>query len=225
MTGSGTERATTDARGERLADRSGERPVSGSETLHHGIVVDLVRDQVDFAPGVSFDREYVRHPGAVAVLALDEDDRVLLIRQYRHPAAATLWELPAGLLDHGGEAPHLAARRELREETDHDATTWHTLVDVRSSPGGSDEVVRVYLAGGLTAEAEAGFERAEEEAEIQQRRVPLDEVVDAVLAGDLTNATLVAGILALAAVRSRPEGRQRLRAADVPFPTRREPRD
>lgn len=205
-----------------LHDLAGERPVTASRIVHDGMVVDMVRDSIDFAPGVRFDREYVRHPGAAAVLALDDQDRVLLIRQYRHPVAQTLWELPAGLLDQEGEASHRAAQRELAEETDHEASTWRTLVDLRLSPGGSDEVVRVYLACGAVPVAGEPFARAEEEAEIEQAWVPLDDIVAGVLRGDLTGGSLVAGVLALVAHRARGGTVDQLRPADVPFPVRRD---
>jgi ADP-ribose pyrophosphatase len=183
------------------------------------MVFDLVRDTVDFAEGVRFDREYLRHTGAVAVLAVDAQDRVLLIHQYRHPVGHTLWEIPAGLLDIGGEAPHLAAARELAEETGFVPGQMSTLLDLRPSPGGSDEVVRVYLATGLQVSREQ-FERTDEEAELVTRWVPLEEAIDAVLTGRLTNATTVAALLALQVQRARAGTASVLREAAAPFPPR-----
>lgn len=203
--------------GRPLRDEPGRRTVAVSATLHHGIVWDLVRDTVDFAPGVRFDREYVRHTGAVAVLAVDDQDRMLLIRQYRHPVGYTLWELPAGLLDMDGEAPHLAARRELREEAGHDAAAVEALVDVRPSPGGSDEVIRIYLASGVHPAVEEGFERTDEEAELEVRWEQVDDVARAVLAGELTSGVVVPGVLALVARRALAAD---LRPGDVPWPER-----
>ncbi|HEX7350411.1 NUDIX hydrolase [Brachybacterium sp.] len=207
-----------------LADEPGRRHVAAQRTLHHGMVFDLVRDTVDFAEGVRFDREYVRHTGAVAVLAVDDQDRVLMIRQYRHPVGHQLWEIPAGLLDLEGEAPHLAAARELAEETGFVPEHLRTLVDLRPSPGGNDEVIRVYLAEGVRQSSEE-FERTDEEAELLQRWVPLSEAVAAVLEGRLTNGTTVAALLTLQALRGaehgdgRSEGRgtEQLRPADAPF--------
>ena len=98
-----------------LRDEADQRPVAAHRTVHEGMVWDLVRDTIDFAPGVRFAREYIRHTGAVAVLAVDEADRVLLIRQYRHPVGHRLWEIPAGLLDLAGEPPHVAAARDVVE--------------------------------------------------------------------------------------------------------------
>ncbi len=202
-----------------VRDEPGRRPVAARRRVHEGMVFDLVRDTVDFAEGVRFDREYVWHTGAVAVLALDEQDRVLMIRQYRHPVGHALWEIPAGLLDQDGEAPHVAAARELAEETGYDPTEMRTLVDLRPSPGGSDEVIRVYLATGVRR-SEEEFERTDEEAELVSRWVPLGEAVDAVLEGRLSNATTVSGVLALQALRASGKGPEALRPADAPFMAR-----
>lgn len=204
-----------------FTDTPAPRPVPARERVHQGMVFDIVRDTIDFAPGVQFDREYMRHPGAVAVLAVDEQDHVLLIRQYRHPVGHTLWEIPAGLLDMEGEPPHQGALRELAEETGHSAAALSTLVDLRPSPGGSDEVIRIYLATGTTPLGEADdFVRTEEEAEIEIRWVPLAEAVTAVLEGRLTNATTVAGVLALHAHRAASASggsSPALRPAAAPF--------
>lgn len=204
-----------------LADTPAPRPVSARGRVHHGMVFDIVRDTIEFAPGVQFDREYMRHPGAVAVLAVDEQDRVLLIRQYRHPVGHELWEIPAGLLDMAGEAPHRGALRELAEETGHSAASLSTLVDLRPSPGGSDEVIRIYLATGTAPlGAEDDFVRTDEEAEIELRWVPLADAVAAILDGDLTNATTIAGVLALQAHRAATASggsAPALRPADAPF--------
>lgn len=203
-----------------LRDEPGQRPVLERRTLHHGMVFDLVRDTVDFAEGVRFDREYVWHTGAVAVLAVDARDRVLMIRQYRHPVGHSLWEIPAGLLDQHGEPPHVAAGRELVEETGFEPASLRTLVDLRPSPGGNDEVIRVYLAEGVRQSEEA-FERTDEEAELLQRWVPLGEAVAAVLQGRITNATTVSALLALQVLRGGAEdAAAALRPADAPFMAR-----
>src|SRR5699024_5294316 len=109
------------------------------------------------------------------ILALDDEDRVLLIRQYRHPVRRRDWEIPAGLLDVAGEHPLATARRELAEEADLAATQWSVLAEFATSPGGSNELIRVYLARGLT-ELEP-FARTEEEADIERRWVGLDAAV------------------------------------------------
>jgi len=202
-----------------LRDEPDLRPVVERAQVHEGMIFDLVRDTVDFAEGVRFDREYVRHTGAVAVLAVDDADRVLMIRQYRHPVGHALWEIPAGLLDLDGEAPHVAAARELSEETGYEPTGLRTLVDLRPSPGGNDEVIRVYLATGVQVD-EAEFERTDEEAELVERWVPFADAVTAVLEGRITNATTVSALLSLQVLRDRGQGVDELRPADAPFMAR-----
>lgn len=185
-------------------DRPVERPLLGSEVVHAGMIWDVVRDTVDLGDAGTVRREYVRHPGAVAVIALDDDDRVLLLRQYRHPVRAELWEPPAGLLDVPGEDPRQAAARELAEEADLVAGSWWELVDYLSSPGGSDEGLRLFLARDLSPVPHAERHvREAEEAGMVTRWVPLDEAVEAVLGGRLQNPSAVVGILAAAACRSR----------------------
>lgn len=187
-----------------LADRRVERPVLDSRVVFRGMIWDVARETVELGESGTVTREFVRHPGAVAVIALDPDDRVLLLRQYRHPAGAELWEPPAGLLDVPGEDPLLAAQRELAEEADLTATSWWLLVDYLSTPGGSDEVLRVFLARGLSEVPEAErYDRQAEERDIVARWVPLDEAVTAVLAGRLRNPSAVVGVLAAAACRAR----------------------
>lgn len=186
-----------------LADVPGERPVLESQVVHRGLVWDVARETVELGPYRTVVREYVRHPGAVAVIALDDDDRVLLLRQYRHPVGAELWEPPAGLLDVPGEDPVAAARRELAEEADLTATDWWVLADYFTTPGGSDEALRVYLARGLAEVPHTDRHRREdEEADMEPLWVPLDEAVTAVLAGRLRNPSTAVGVLAAAAARA-----------------------
>lgn len=159
------------------------------------------------------ERDVVDHPGSVAVLALDAQDRVLLIRQYRHPVRHLLWEIPAGLRDVEGEPLWRTAERELAEEAGQQAEEWATLVDVFTSPGMSDERSRIFLARGLST-AEVDFERVHEEADMPVEWVPLDEALAYVLAGDLHNSLAATGILAAHAARAR--GFRDLRPAEVP---------
>lgn len=181
-----------------LRDLRDPAEVTSSERVFEGRVWDIRRDEFDFA-GHPVVREYTDHPGAVAVLAIDDQDRVLLINQYRHPVGLRDWELPAGLLDVAGEAPIAAARRELAEETDLVAEHWSELITFHTSPGGSNETLHVFEARGiLPTEA---FARTEEEAEIVLRWAPLDEVVDAVLEGRLSNSILIIAVLAAHAQR------------------------
>ena len=186
-----------------LADRPAPRPVLAAETLHEGMIWDLVRDTVDLGPGV-VRREYVRHPGAVAVIALDESDRVLLVCQYRHAVRSELWEPPAGLLDVEGEDRVEAAKRELAEEADLVAGRWWRLSDYYSSPGGNDEALTIFLARDLTPVPESERHvREDEERDLVVGWFPLDEAVDAVLAGRVRNPSTVVGVLAAAVERSR----------------------
>ncbi len=183
-----------------------------------GRVLGLRTDEVRMSDGTVAARDVVEHPGAVAVVALDEQDRIVLVRQYRHPVGRFLDELPAGLLDVDGEPALVAARRELAEEAGLAAATWRTLVDVHTTPGGSDEAVRVFLARDLTPASAPGFVLEDEELQLTVSRVPLPEAVAGVLAGDITNSLAVAGILATAAVAGAEESG--LRPADAPWPGR-----
>jgi 8-oxo-dGDP phosphatase len=198
-------------------DTFAPRPVHQHETVYKGMVWDIVRDTVDLGEGGVHQREYVEHTGAVGVLALDDDDRVLFVEQYRHPVGMTLWELPAGLLDVEGEAPLHAAQRELAEEADLRAERWDVLVDWFNSPGGSTEALRLYLARGVSPVPEAErHQREAEELGMTARWVLLDEARDAVLAGALHNPGAVVGVLA--ACEARAQGWRTLRPADAPWP-------
>lgn len=202
-----------------VADEAAALHVVSSQTVYNGLVWDVRRDDVELGDGQMVTREMVAHTGAVGVVALDADDRVLLVRQYRHPVSSYLWEPPAGLLDVGGEDPLAAARRELYEEADLRADDWQVLVDFYNSPGGSTEAFRCYLARGLHAvDHQERHQRDAEERDMQTAWVPLDEARDLVLAGRLHNPTAVTGILA--AVTARSLGWATLRPADDPWPER-----
>ncbi|MFL6081303.1 MAG: NUDIX domain-containing protein [Ornithinibacter sp.] len=204
---------------EPLHDRLDPRPVRSSVRSFAGRVWDVVTEEVDLGDGGVVTRDFIEHTGAVAVLALDDEEAVVLVQQYRHPVGAFEWELPAGLLDVDGEPAHLTAARELHEEADLEAGEWHLLLDHYASPGGSSESLRVFLARDLHEVPHAArYERDGEELGMPVRRVPLDEVADAVLAGDVHNGTLI--IAVLAAVRLRERGWAGLRAVDEPWLTR-----
>lgn len=202
-----------------LRDEPVSVPVLRTDTVFEGRVWNVRRDEVGYGDGVIV-RDYIDHTGAVAVLALDDADRVLLIQQYRHPIRTRDWEIPAGLLDVAEEDPLAAAQRELAEEADLTAAEWAVLSDFTTSPGGSDEAIRIYLARGLAPTAET-FARSEEEADIVLRWVPLDEVVEAVLARRLQNPSLV--ISALAAHAARARGWAPLAPGDAPWDARPRP--
>ncbi|GAA4578578.1 NUDIX hydrolase [Micromonospora coerulea] len=191
--------------------------VTAHREIWSGRIFSVVSDDVTMPGGGTAARDYVRHVGAVAVVALDDAGQVVLIRQYRHPVGRHLWELPAGLMDVSGEDLAAAAARELAEEADLTAGTIDVLVDLHSSPGFSDELVRVFLARDLAdVPAEQRHDRRDEEADLQVVRVDLDEAVGMVLAGEITNASCVAGLLA--AARARDTGWSALRRPDAPLP-------
>jgi ADP-ribose pyrophosphatase len=196
-----------------LFDEVSQPDLVSSDVVFDGKVWDIRRDVFTLDDG-PVTREYTDHTGAVAVLAMDERERVLLIKQYRHPVRMRDWELPAGLLDVTGENPLLAAKRELAEEADLVAEQWSLLSEFMTSPGGSNEVIRVYLARGVSPAPEV-FTRTEEEAGIELRWVPLDEVVDAVLARTVQNSIL--SIAALAAQAGRSRGWRTLGDANEPW--------
>jgi 8-oxo-dGTP pyrophosphatase MutT (NUDIX family) len=184
-----------------LRDELVDSMVVSSDVVFEGKVWDIRREQFMLG-NETITREFMDHTGAVAVLALDERGRVLLIKQYRHPVRMKDWELPAGLLDVRGESPLVAAQRELAEEADLVAESWDLLSEYMTSPGGSNEVIRIYLARGVSAAAEV-FERTEEEAGIELRWVPLDEAVDAVLSRDLQNSIVAIAVLSAQAFQAR----------------------
>ncbi|WP_369141172.1 NUDIX domain-containing protein [Modestobacter versicolor] len=186
--------------------------VLGSEQVYEGRIISLRTDTVAMPGGGESVREVVHHPGAVGVVALDDEDRVVLLRQYRHPVRQHLWELPAGLRDVDGEPPVETAKRELAEEVQLAADRWSLLVTQHPSPGFCDELIHLYLAEGLTEAARPdGFVVEHEELDMTVERVPLAEAVQWVFDGKVKNALAVIGLLAAAQVRS---GSPRLRPLD-----------
>jgi 8-oxo-dGTP pyrophosphatase MutT (NUDIX family) len=196
-----------------MAHRPHEYRVLASEEIYEGHVISLRRDTVAMPGGGDSVREVVHHPGAVAVVALDDQDRVVLLRQYRHPVGTHLWELPAGLRDEDGEPPLATAKRELAEEALLAAGTWSLLTTTYSTPGFCDEAVLVYLAEDLTdADRPEGFLVEHEEADMTVERVPLADAVQRIFDGDIRNALAVIGLLAASQVRTT---KPRLRPVDA----------
>jgi 8-oxo-dGDP phosphatase len=191
--------------------------VVDSDDIYTGKVMAVRRDQVRMPGGGTAVREIMEHPGAVAIAALDADDRLVMIYQYRHALGRRLWEMPAGLLDAAGEDPVETARRELAEEVGLAAQEWSTLIDVSPSPGFSDESVRVYLATGLTDVGRPDLGADDEEVDLEIHRIPLADAVAMAMDGTLVNASCVAGVLAVHAVRT---GAARTRPADAPWQDR-----
>lgn len=186
---------------------------ASSETLYTGKIFALRSDRVRMPGGTTAVREVVENYGAVAIAALDDDNNIAMVYQYRHPFGRRLWELPAGLLDAAAEPPQPAASRELKEEVGLQASTWQVLVDLDSAPGFSDESVRVYLATGLTEVARP--EAHAEEADMTMSWVPIAEAARRVFSGEVVNSIAIAGILAAHAVT---EGFAQPRPVDSPWP-------
>ncbi|GGX36684.1 NUDIX domain-containing protein [Streptomyces chartreusis] len=202
-----------------IKDTPEEWEIRATDTPFVGNKTSVRTDDVVMPDGSVVRRDYQVHPGSVAVLALDDQDRVLLIRQYRHPVRHKLWEIPAGLLDIPGENPLHAAQRELYEEAHVKAEDWRVLTDVYTTPGGCDEAIRIFLARNLSEADGERFVVEDEEADMEHARVPVDELVRGVLAGELHNNCLVVGVLSLVAARASggPDG---LRPAGAPWPAR-----
>jgi 8-oxo-dGTP pyrophosphatase MutT (NUDIX family) len=189
-------------------------PVAATAPILKHWLISVRSDKVQMPDKNYVERTVVSHPGAVAVLALDEASRVLMIRQYRHPVGYQLWEIPAGLRDVDGEPLLATAQRELREETGYQAREWHVLLDTFTSPGFSTERVRIFLARGVCPADNTGYERKGEEKFLVANWVPLAETVGLALAGKLHNGETINGVLAAHAAQAA--GFSALRPADAP---------
>ena len=194
-----------------------DHQVQTTETVFTGRVISVRKDVVSMPGETTSQRDVVVHPGAVGVVALDDQERVLLVTQYRHPVRRRLEELPAGLLDKPGEPALQAAQRELVEEAGLAAQTWHVLVDTLTSPGMTDEAIRVFLARDVR-EVDRDVQE-HEEADMTSEWVPLDEAVRRAFDGGMENAMAVVGVLA--ADRARRDGFTGLRPADAPWPAQK----
>jgi 8-oxo-dGTP pyrophosphatase MutT (NUDIX family) len=190
-----------------VGDRPEQWPVHETEHVWNGAAPFSVRRDLISAPSgptERFGRLVLDHPGAVVVLAVDHDDRALVLQQYRHPAGMRLVELPAGLLDVAGEDPEVAGRRELREEALLEAATWTHLMTTYSSPGLSSERIATYLAQDLSpAPDRGGFEPEHEEADMTAHWVPVAELLDGVLEGRFSDAPLAHAVMAYHLRRQR----------------------
>lgn len=190
--------------------------VTASEMIAAGHVWDIRRDRFEFGD-TELVRDYMDHPGAVGIVALDDEDRILMFRQYRHAIAHRDWEIPAGLMDIPGESGLLTAHRELAEEADLQADHWALLLDLFMTPGGSSEVVRVFLARGFSS-IEHDFVRDGEEGELVPEWIPLADAVTAALDGRIANTITVSSVLAAAA--SKSAGWATLRDPHAPWSAR-----
>lgn len=192
-------------------------PVGSSQlSWDSGRVIATRTDQVRSPEGEVLTRDYICHPGAVAVVCLDENDRMLVVDQYRHPVGHRLIEPPAGLLDVDDEDPAAAAARELFEEGHVRAASWWVLTEYATSPGMADEAVRIYLARDVNAVPEIDRYVAHgEEVSMSVAWIPLDDLVAGILAGRLHNPSMAVGALAAWAARAR--GWRDLRPATAPW--------
>jgi ADP-ribose pyrophosphatase len=190
--------ATGDDRPHELADRPMVWPVVSSQDLHRDDWVVALREDRITRPGhpEEFSRISLEHPGAVVVLAVDDDERVMCLRQYRHTSGHEFVELPAGLRDAGDEPAVETAKRELREEVELDATDWRLLLSTFSSAGITDEVHDIFLARGLTHAPRGDFEMEHEEAEMEHFWVPMADLLEAALEGRVRQGPLVQAVLA-----------------------------
>ena len=194
-----------------------DHQVVSTETVYDGRIIRVRKDEVSMPGDTTSQRDVVEHPGAVGVVALDQDGRVLLVNQYRHPVRRRLDELPAGLLDVEGEPALETAKRELAEEAGYAADTWHVLVDTLTSSGMTDEAIRVFLARDLREVHRDVQEHEELDMTIQW--LPLEEAVRRVMAGELENGMAAVGLLA--ADRALRDGLDGLRPGDAPWPSRK----
>ncbi len=190
---------------EPLADRPMSWPVVSSKDLHRDEWVMALREDVITRPGhpEQFSRLSLEHPGAVIVLAVDDQERVMCLRQYRHTSGHAFVELPAGLRDAGDEPAVETAKREQREEVELEASEWRQLLSTFPSAGITDEVHEIFLARGLVHAARGDFEMRHEEAEMEHFWVPMAELLDAVLAGRVRQGPLAQAVLAYEVLRQR----------------------
>ena len=174
---------------DKPANQKGDLP----EVIFAGKIFDLVRDRFDYNEQ-TLTREYLKHPGAVAVLAVNSENKVLTVQQYRRPVDSYLLELPAGLRDATDESTLATAKRELLEETDYVAEHWQHLHTFLTSPGCNDEVIEIFLATGLT-KIDHDYDRTAEESDMQVAWYDLKDLAEAVLSSKVQSPTLTVGIL------------------------------
>jgi ADP-ribose pyrophosphatase len=193
-----TDPRTTSLPATPFGDDPLEEHVVERHLVHRGRYLEFRVDTIARADGSGGTRDVVGHPGAIAVLAVDDDRRLLLVRQWRIPAARAMLEIPAGTLDvHDGatEDPDVAARRELEEETGHRAATWRRLASFWTAPGFATELMHLYLATGIAGAEGDDRLSPDEDERLELRHVPIEEAVDLVLRGEIADAKTILGIL------------------------------
>jgi ADP-ribose pyrophosphatase len=176
--------------------------VNQRHTIRRGRVFDITVENVTLTNGVTIDLEILRHPGAAAIVPLLADNRVVMLKQYRHAAGQFMWEIPAGTLN-SDEAPLVCAQRELVEETGYRAAAWETMGAVTPVPGYSDEKIHLYLARDLTPAAQ----NLDPDEILEVHPLPLEEVVAMITDGRIHDAKTIAGIfLAMQRKDNRGQG-------------------
>lgn len=185
-----------------ISDDTGlaDAAVTNKKVAFAGKIWNVVAKTFEFQ-GEELTREYIDHPGAVAVLAINEKDEVLLIKQYRAPVNQYLYEMPAGIRDAEDESDIESAKRELAEEADYQAETWTHLHSFYTTPGSSSEVIEIFLAQDLSPTGQS-FDRTSEEKGMVPIWVPFSQVLDSVMQSKTKSPTLVVAVLALAARRN-----------------------
>jgi ADP-ribose pyrophosphatase len=200
-----------------ISDRVVSYPVTERKTVFKGLVWDVRRDVFELN-SESLTRDYIVHPGAVAIIALNESGELLLIEQYRHAQGKIMWEAPAGLMDLANEDPLETAKRELYEETGYLAKTWNVLLDLANTPGGSTEQIRIYFAQDLSLHPDGRPTGDAEELDMPVHWIPIPDVLESIRRGAVTNPQLVAGTHAALIAMAEPD--LALRSADAPWHAR-----
>lgn len=204
-----------------LRDEAYTPNITASDVVYHGAVWNIRRETFDLPEAPGLVRDIMAHTGAVAIAVVNEQERILLVQQYRHPVRARLWEVPAGLLDVPGEDPFEAAQRELAEEADLRAGRWEVLTDSCLTPGGSSESIRLYLARDIELiDAADRHERSEEEAGFKFRWANLDEALDVMSAGEITNSIAQLALLQVARVLRAEAAGEPTKTRNVDAPRR-----
>ena len=197
-----------------ISDRLVSNPIVDRKTVFSGMVWDVRHDAFELN-GETVERDYIVHPGAVAIIALNHSGELLLIEQYRHAQGKIMWEAPAGLMDLANEDPLATAKRELFEETGYIAQTWHVLLDLANTPGGSSEQIRIYFARDLSLHPDGRPTGSAEELDMPVHWIPIQDVLESIRRGAVTNPQLVAGTHAALIAMAEPD--MALRSEDAPW--------
>jgi ADP-ribose pyrophosphatase len=200
-----------------ISDRLVSHPIVDRKTVFSGMVWDVRHDAFELN-GETVERDYIVHPGAVAIIALNDAGELLLIEQYRHAQGKIMWEAPAGLMDLANEDPLATAKRELFEETGYEAKTWNVLLDLANTPGGSSEQIRIYFARDLSLHPDGRPTGSAEELDMPVHWIPIQDVLESIRRGAVTNPQLVAGTHAALIAMAEPD--MALRSEDAPWHAR-----